>query len=621
MTFPPVPVYPDAIDSDYTLFLVHNTAETKLCADNAAWSQELSIIPVGEDEDEIWAENGFANINGELFYYDDVGYDGYGKVNKLKRCARNLGGDSTKFNKKGTWVRGFVVAEHHNQLVDAIMKVENFVGINFDERKPTLDWRIRNLQQLDVIFDDFACPDINFTFTVIENDPTSGILAEYNVEITPPGSISSFRLDFGDGEYTTTELTGEHRYPLNARVDPVISVSNDKCQMIQTPIERENPSEPPAEIEEAFDVPIPEVPDFPDFTFVPCEVPEPDIQLPPLVVPCISIEGQIGPIPSVIIGPDITMVSNVVITVDNPVQILHSFVVISIIGNIPSIIIGVPSVITIDPPIPPTIIIDPPIPPTIVIIPPNSTVLEVDWGDVPTLEVDWGTPPTIEVALNMARAVAAPERFSADPALVKEFGEEFADLFEMSHKMEVQYEPVGIPTEIRVVTDKDIQIDSGELFKKKLEVDCEALRDIKLKIEAPDQPIPIVFDGTGLPDEIDLIYKGSGIKVDASDIPKSIPMVMDKPLPERIIVEIPKPIPDRIIVDCNIPERFILEGPSSIPISIPEDLAIPIRFPEKMPEIPLVYQGGPIELKITMDGILNKTEDGKNCVMIVPCNK
>src|SRR5688572_19689851 len=116
MAFPPLPVYPHGIDDDYTLYLVFNTTETKLAADNSPWAQEVQIVPVAADEEDIWADNGFANIEGELFYYDSVERNANGKVSKLKGCARNMGGEKTQFNKKGTWIRSYVVAEHHNQL-------------------------------------------------------------------------------------------------------------------------------------------------------------------------------------------------------------------------------------------------------------------------------------------------------------------------------------------------------------------------------------------------------------------------------------------------------------------------------------------------------------------------
>lgn len=609
MPFPPVPAYPDELDSDYTLFLVYNTTETRLSADNSAWALEIPIIPVGDDELEIWADNGFANLDGELLYYDSVEKNLSEKVIKLKGCARNLGGEQTKFNPRGTWIRSYVVAEHHNQMVSAVLKTENFIGFNFDDRKGTLDWRIRNLEALEVIFDDFNCPDINFTFNVLENDPTRGILTRYLLEITPPGTINSFRLDFGDGEFTTTDFDGTHRYAVNTRIDPVVTVGNDKCQTIITPVERGNPAEPPAILEPGFEIPIPEFPDIPDFNFVPCEVPEPDINLPPLVVPCVSLAG----IPS--IDSPIDLFSQIVIIgPDHPVQILHS--VVSIIANIPSFIL-------IEPPIPPTIIIEPPIPPTIVIIPPaSSIVLALDATDLPRLEVDWGAPPNMEVALTLAKQVKMPQTFGANKQLVQEFGTEFADLFEAADTMKVEYETVGIPSEIKIIPPDmpSVKFDVTDI-PKTIKLDA---KDVKIptdiKIYGPDSPIPntIKLEGDNLPDAIDLVYKGEPIPVEVkTEVEVKIEPI--KGIPDKIILEIPKPIPEKIILESNLPDRIILEGPRSIPLEIPENLGIPVIFPDIMPEIPLVYRGAPIELKITMDEIMSKDAEGRNCVMITPC--
>ena len=568
---------------------------------------------MAQDRPEIWADNGFGNVEGELFYYDSVEKNVHGKVKKLKGCARNIGGERTQFNKKGTWIRSYVVAEHHNQMVEAILQTQDFIGYNFTPDKATLDWRIRNLRALKVIFDDYSCPDVDFTFNVVENDPVLGVLASYLVQITPPGTISNFRLDFGDGDFTTTDLEGEHRYALNARIDPIVRVSNDKCQIIQTPIERSNPAEPPPEIVEVFEIPIPEVPDVPDFTFVPCEVPEPEINIPALVVPCISIEGQIGPIPSVITGPNIQLVSQVTITANQPVNITQS--VVQIIGgdNIPNLII-------IDPPIPPTIIIDPPIPPTIVIVPPQSNItLEFDLAELPRLEVDWGVPPDMEVAMTFAREVKTPQKFATDPGLVSEFGEEFADLFEVSQTMQVQYEPVGIPSEIRVIFPEvqDLKIDYGELFSRKIQIDATSVNiPTDIHIHGPESPIPnsIKLDGSDLPDEIDLVYRGKAIPVDVT-----VRVEMEEEIPHTILVEMPKPIPEKIIVESNIPNEIVLVGPKSIPISIPEGIGLPVIFPEKMPEVEMVFRGPPIEVKVVMEEVAPKDADGRNCVMIVPC--
>lgn len=623
MPFPPIPVYPNAIDSDYTLFLVYDTTETKLCADNSAWSESISILPVASDKPEIWADNGFGNIDGELFYYDSVEKDSNGKVNKLKGCARALLGKS-KFNPRGTWVRSYVIAEHHNQLVDAILNLENFIGFNFDERQETLDWRIRNLQALQIIFDDFACPDVNFTFTIVENDKETGILANYIVELTQPTTANSFRLDFGDGESTTTALTGSHRYALNATIDPVVTLSNDKCQIIVTPVERENPSEPPAVIEDVFDIPIPETPDIPDFTFVPCEVPEPNINLPPLVFPCISLEGQIGPLPSVIIGPDITLVSNVVIEgPDNPVFLPHS--IITIEGGF-----ELPSIIFVD--IPPTIVIDPPIPPTIVIIAQSSIAMGVDFGEVPKLQIDWNNMPEMQIQMAMVRPVKNPTVMAQSTAN-NPFGDEFADVFQGAEQLKVEYETVGMPEEIKVIMPDsipDIKVDATGVPRTiKITTEDVMLPDM-IKIFGPDRPLPEVISIHGpavpLPDQIELVNRDVPRQIELvnKDVPHEIILKMEHPIPEKILVEMVEPIPHKIILDAS-------GVPTSLPVTgIPDEIrmvgfpeGIPILFPkeEDMPKMELVYKGAPLELKITMDKIISSAMEDENgqCVKIIPC--
>ena len=77
-----------------------------------------------------------------------------GKINKLKRCARNLGGKKTQYNQVGTWVRGFVVAEHHNQLVDATIAVEQF--------SIELEAKLALLQEVPQCLNDNDCPSVTF---------------------------------------------------------------------------------------------------------------------------------------------------------------------------------------------------------------------------------------------------------------------------------------------------------------------------------------------------------------------------------------------------------------------------------------------------------------------------
>lgn len=617
MTFPPTPVYPDDIDSDRTLFLVYNTTETTLSKDNEAWAQEIDIVPVGADEEEIWADNGFANLDGELLYYDEVEKDSNGKVKKLKKCIRNIGGEPTKFNRKGTWIRSYVIAEHHNQLATAIIKTEDFIGYNFDPRCETLDWRIRNLAELPVIEDDYNCPDINFTFNIIEEDSVQGILAEYSVEISPPGIINSFRIDFGDGEFTTTELSGTHRYAINSNVDPVLTVGNDLCQLVLTPVERLDPQEPPSQIEEVFDIPVPTIPDFPDFTVVPCEIPEPDINLPPQIFPCLSLVVEGAELfPSVIDGPPINMVSVVTINgPDFPVIITES--VVNITGGV-----DIPSVILIDPPIPPTIIIDPPIPPTIVLVP-GGTSLTLGPGIEPQINLDLESGTGTYQTQVQTQEVAAPKNdLDISPELIEELGQEFADLFNAIEKAKVSTQEVQPPQNIEP---KDPQGNTVELPP---EPAVQPVRTQppsvpqKIQIVGPEQHIPqfITLDASEIPETIKLECEGKEIpvKLDTS----SVEVKISKEDVPTIKIETPAGFPSVISIEHNIPETIKVDVPDSITLEIPENIGIPVIFPEEMPKIEVEYPKEPIKVEITMDDILrgkDQDDDYGQCVMIVPC--
>lgn len=335
--FPPTPVYPLAIDNDYTLLLVHNTSEAATALDSEPWGEEITIKPVDDDKLEIWADNGFANIEGELFYYDAVEKNSGGKVFKLKRCARNLGGENTKFNPAGSMVRGFVVAEHHNTLVDAVVGVEKFVGYNFTPDRETLDWRIRNLRQIPIIFDDYGCPDVSFTFNIISEDPSEGTLARYKIQVT--GNFTQFSLNFGDGTSTASLEEGEHRYAPNAKIDPVVTFATERCTVVQTAVTRESSDQPDAELaEQPFLIPtlptidIPTIPPFPTVDV------ETDVNLPPNLFPCFEFPniGPIGPIniPSIVIfEPTLNIPSFIDFGDIN----IPSFTIPDITVNVPSI--------------------------------------------------------------------------------------------------------------------------------------------------------------------------------------------------------------------------------------------------------------------------------------------
>ena len=338
--YPPKIVYPDEYDTDRNLLLVYNTSETPLAQDLEAWAKEVYIKPVPPDKPEIWADNGYANISGELFYYDSVQKDyGTGKVSALLNCIRNLGGEQPKFNAAGTFIRGFVIAEHHNQLARAVVNLENFVGIENSTNKNTLDWKIRNVSVQQPIIDDL-CPTVTFYYYTISQDNTTGTLIAYELEII--GNYTAFLIDFGDGNTESTNLSGTHNYSPNTKIDPLARVDAPNCEITQSALERNEPNEPLVQIFPLdLETILPDLPTIPDIDFNVGTLVNADIQLPPIVFPCLDI-GPFGPI-------QIPSVINIVPPINIPSVINF--------GAVPNI----PSNITISPfpPIPSTIDITP----------------------------------------------------------------------------------------------------------------------------------------------------------------------------------------------------------------------------------------------------------------------
>jgi len=779
---PPNILYPKKYDSDETLFLVYNTSESILVKNNHPWSETIEIKPSPQ---ELWANNGFANINGELFYYNSVELvfdsevnlsnvllnssgvfvkedhglanssavrfqselsptpNGYlfttgknyyvveatqntfklslnkngtaispssslntktilnvGRICKFKDCVRNLGGKNTKLNYAGIKVRGFVIAEHHNQIVDAVISLEKFIGYNFTSDQSTLDWKIRNLNSLPIIFDDHSCPGVSFTFDIIDNNLTTGVTAQYFITIDNTTASTNFRLDFGDGQYTTTEYQGMHTYAIGSNYDPALSVFNDKCSITLTPAERTTPLEPVKQtIPDGLDILIPPPPDIPPILITPFQVVPNKYNIPPIVFPCldiaqntpgINIPGKIEivpplKIPSLITITPINIPGKISIT---PINIPGKVeIVVPVPFNIPDKIeispINIPGRISIDPvqvditssgiPIPSTISFSPiNIPGNITIDPIsinintqgaaipsviniNPIVVDVNVQDripsvitvnsptiylpemvdiyysgpaIPdTININGASIPDINInpaglsgvyipvswgpvpQLNCTVTVQCPTSGSPTYPMIQPHG-----LDGESNFMEVQVSDIGIPSVINVVAPKfpDIKIDASEIPRS---IKVERIEGIsEIKIIAPMMPIPSeirIINDTKVP---------SSILLDASQLPKSIPIInMD--IPETIGLKLIGDFPSEIRLNAEgIPDTIQVVGiPPVIELkgTIPD--TIQLVMPEK-PEIEMVYKGSPIDVKIQLD-ISKVTGEGDkvNCVSIVPC--
>ena len=657
IAFPPKPVYPEAIDTDFTLFLVHNTTESLLASDNEPWSNEIEIIPVGEDEYEVWADNGFGNIDGELFYYDSVAKDSNGKVFKFLRLTRNLGGTHTHFvkaNGRSSQVRGFVVAEHHNQLAQAVFQVEKFIGINFDTDVSTLDFRIRCLRAVPFCIDDFNCPTVTFNFEVVENEDEEddisacrGVTYAFNVEID--GSFNNFILDFGDGTTTSNDLFGTHVFPVDITPDPVVTVSNTNCQICATPSNRSSSNDIciPG-VEAPFLVALPVLPNLPNFTIPAINIEQP-FDFPPTIFPCVNISVPSFPAISISIPtPDFGISINV------PSQIfivppIPSFIQLSPINlptyiqfspvNIPNTInfgpVNIPTLISFSPVNIPTLINFGPAPDfcseirfgpapnfsTINFGPVNFPSLisiefaalnipSIQFAAPPTISVDWGTPPTISanVVISCPSAAAGMAMRSMNDMLGINETPSFEDNELSAPVLGVQWDDdmIGIPKEIKIVApEKMPEIMVVHDLPKKIMVESLEIPPIKIEHNIPTV---IKLQSDGWPTSIKL-DSPTFIKLDTSD---AFP----------ITLSVPKDFPSIIRLEAiGIPEKIQVEGIPNV-IRVEHDIpqTIDLVLPEN-PKVEMVFNGPPIEMKVNLVTDLSEDDDENNgpCVMIVPC--
>lgn len=638
---PPNTVFPNNYDSDITLFKVFNTSETVTTADNLSWAEEIEIQPVASDDAEIWADNGFATISGELFYYDAVEKNDDGKIIKLKHCSRNLGGSTTKDNRAGTDVRGFVIAQHHNQLAASIINIEKYIGTDntieisnsgtstaaetIASVRATLDWNIKNLRDTPEDTDDHQAPNVIFLFRIIRRDPFEGTTARYQVIIN--GIYQSVIIHFGDGTTTTDTGPGEKTYPPGIFPNPYVVVTNTNVEIIISPeirvfvdgpsfIYNNNELVVDVGLEDPFDIPLPEIPLIP--TFIPPTIPPISniINTPPIVFPCLNVDIPSFNFPSL---PNINIPSFSIPSTINLVPSLPS--VISIVPPIPSLIeitgvtdgvisvTGFPTNIPVVDTIPEVIQVNlnGTIPETITIEPP--VIPPITFSPVTIPPVEFATPPQLTCIVSIVCPTGGSGMARKRPQTpLYDFPEDEAEAIALAN-LGLDNLDFNLPSEIfvRVPEISDIQIihDIPAIIR----VETPSIPNIKIDIPEINLPKEIKFNYEGFPSTIELIAKDlpESILLDASALPRSIPL------------EVPKEFPTIKIDASSIPDKIQVTGiPSTIElVGAPSE--IKLVLPEK-PEVELVYRGAPIDVKINLDiGRLTGDAENAQCVAIVPC--
>jgi hypothetical protein len=173
--------------------------------------------------------------------------------------------------------------------------------------------------------------------------------------------------------------------------------------------------------------------------------------------------------------------------------------------------------------------------------------------------------------------------------------------------IEVDYDFVGIPSKI--------VLEVPEIPAVKLDIPTE----ISFNAETISFPSEITIrDAEKIPGEIKVVHSlPDTIVIDASLLPKSI-MLDASALPRQLSV-VNVDIPSVITVVADIPSQIEVLGiPKSISIE-----GIPEFLPLRADPIELVYNGAPIEMvvKVDLQNVAGTTEEGHQCVMIVPCPK
>ena len=308
--------FPKEYDGEDNLFRAVDSLQSQLSEHLKVSDTIIHLLPQ-KKKLEDWPASGFATIGKELVYYKNVIKNSNDRVVALSDVQRNIDENGEDhILPKGTRVVANVVSQHHNFLSQAIINTEDFIGFQFDPRPETLDWRIRNLAELDLLRDDHGCPDVDFRWNLGESTAQGGIIARYDIQIQQTGTGGiTFQLSFGDGQLTRTNLSGEHVYAPNATIDPVLRIGNRLCETVITPITRENPLEPEVFESTPFTIPIPDLPIIPDFTPIEPTYPEPELNLPPTIFPCpgdnggdVNVSGPTLPSTISIVGPTIPSV-------------------------------------------------------------------------------------------------------------------------------------------------------------------------------------------------------------------------------------------------------------------------------------------------------------------------
>lgn len=190
--------FPESTDDKDSLYEVANNAETKLRS-SLAYNGKMIIV----ESTEGFPEKGLIRIGpapgnsgaAELVYYDSKTKETF------KDLSRGFAGSRQNQWPAGSWVVNSVMAEPHNAIKDAIINMENYLGLESAPEAGSLNYRLKLLEAK------FLSPKPSFRAFPKKGFPGATI----RFQNFSDGDIVRYLWEFGDGTQSS-EKNPIHTY-------------------------------------------------------------------------------------------------------------------------------------------------------------------------------------------------------------------------------------------------------------------------------------------------------------------------------------------------------------------------------------------------------------------------
>lgn len=182
--------YPEAIDNTDTLYEAKNNAETTLIATMTYNTKQLIV-----NSTSAFPDKGLIRVGLELIYYNEK------TTNMFRDLVRGFAGSKQDQHLIGTKVSHSVMAEPHNAVKDAIINIEDNVGLENNPDPDSLNGILQAQEK------QFLTPKAKFRSFPLSGPPPLEVRFQ---NMTNSHSIR-FLWDFGDGS-TSTEKSPIHTF-------------------------------------------------------------------------------------------------------------------------------------------------------------------------------------------------------------------------------------------------------------------------------------------------------------------------------------------------------------------------------------------------------------------------